>query len=159
MNLPSSFDDNDFFASLEAELRDPSMSTGQDLNVTPDRTVSQTKLKKQPVFDKTDTGDDFFDSLEKELSRDSFDMNTAMKSTADQEDFFVQLENDLTAPKGPRKRAGNNAKATPIVSSESTGLNGESLAKNTVPVLKKMLKERGLKVSGSKAELIERLLK
>ena len=37
-------------------------------------------------------------------------------------------------------------------------LSQDDLAKLTVPILKEMLKERGLKVSGKKAELIDRLL-
>ena len=35
--------------------------------------------------------------------------------------------------------------------------NAASLKKKTVPELKEMLKERGLKVTGKKAELIERI--
>lgn len=43
---------------------------------------------------------------------------------------------------------------------ESDGeiLSEDDLTKLTVPILKEMLKERGLKVSGKKAELVERLL-
>ena len=37
-------------------------------------------------------------------------------------------------------------------------MSAENLTKLTVPVLKGMLKERGLKVSGNKAELVDRLL-
>jgi len=37
-------------------------------------------------------------------------------------------------------------------------LSQDDLAKLTVPILKEMLKERGLKVSGKKAELVDRLL-
>ena len=37
-------------------------------------------------------------------------------------------------------------------------LSPDDLAKLTVPILKEMLKERGLKVSGKKAELVDRLL-
>jgi hypothetical protein len=49
-------------------------------------------------------------------------------------------------------------KPAEIQTTPQSSADGGSLGKKTVPALKDMLRERGLKVSGKKAELIERLL-
>jgi len=77
---------------------------------------------------------------------------------------LAQGEADAAAPKTRASKDWNGDVApspkaklskVPLVSGV---LNSESLAKSTVPVLKDMLRERGMKVSGSKSELIARLL-
>jgi hypothetical protein len=54
--------------------------------------------------------------------------------------------------------AKTETSSTTTSSLPSGAVSEASLAKKTVPVLKEMLRERGLKVGGSKAELVKRLL-
>lgn len=153
--------DEDFFAALEAEL-------GSELGT--------------PSPSSTDDGtDDFFAQLEAELSPPSSDGDGSSSKSADaMDDFLNDMFEDTPPPAaaaGPQKSApapaGKKAPPkkqaepalTPTMAKESkaaaaaaaTSLDSTSLSKCTVPILKDMLRERGLKVSGKKAELIERL--
>lgn len=115
--------------------------------------------------------DDFFAQL-------AADLNEAPSMQSNDDDFFAGLESDLdsaldgqglpttedaksTPP--PKKKTSrktsakdNTAEEAPIRSSMATSAS-EGLDKRTVPELKEMLRERGLKVTGKKSELIERL--
>ena len=136
----SSSDDDDFFAQLEADIR------------TKDKTKQQPVAKSQQSLE-----DDFFDSLEADLA------TTASSSDEDPEDFFANLNAELDADleslgvdhsdveEAPQAKSAPKSSPSPSASAPT------ELSKCTVPVLKEMLKERGLKVSGKKAELIDRL--
>jgi transcription antitermination factor NusG len=137
------FEEDDFFASLEADL---SQSLSAESTTAPD----------------TGSGDDdFFASLESELSDslgegkegDYGKKDVSGEDTGD-DDFFASLESSLS----------NDVEASQIVSepkpsgkSKNSNDGGQDLTKLKVPDLKQMLKARGLKVSGKKSELIERL--
>ncbi|GAX22464.1 hypothetical protein FisN_14Hh079 [Fistulifera solaris] len=105
------------------------------------------------TFDETknrDGDDDFFAALEAELDG----------SNDDSSQFFSQLESELSNERP--KKAGTVFDEIPPATSTSTTrttpLNSDSLSKCTVPVLKEMLRERGLKLSGTKTDLIDRLI-
>lgn len=164
---------DNFFASLEAELREPSNSRtkGSDTKLASEESKPRLVTNKSTSPDnikKTapdNFGDDFFAQLERELSEPGFDGDVGSdKSVSADNDFFAQLEAEISAPKGKRRNNDNDEQVPRQTSHPSksgnvlVGLDGDSLAKSTVPKLKEMLKERGLKVSGNKAELIERLL-
>jgi SAP domain len=161
MKETTAYDDdgNDFFANLEVELGGHSISDAKRTDPKPRPVMKDTATKD-------DGGDDFFANLEKELAGHGFNGESSfVKPAADGNDFFAQLETEIAAPKAVESKGRKtdrtptpNAKP-PKVQPTSMGLDGESLAKSSVPVLKGMLKERGLKVSGSKSELIDRLLK
>ena len=161
MKKTAAYDDNadDFFANLEVELGGHSITDAKSTDPKPRPVMKDTATKD-------DGGDDFFANLEKELAEHGFNGESSfVKPATDGNDFFAQLETEIAPPKAVESKGRKtdrtptpNAKP-PKVQPASMGLDGESLAKSTVPVLKGMLKERGLKVSGSKSELIERLLK
>merc|ERR1712176_241244 len=116
-----------------------------------------------------DNVDDFFAELEQDLSSEK-----EMKKNQEKDDFFSQLESDLDTSSNTivtmneedingLSTKGRSTSKTSQASknnpeSSNSGIDESSLAKKTVPILKDMLRERGLKVSGKKAELIERLL-
>ncbi|KAI2493831.1 hypothetical protein MHU86_20712 [Fragilaria crotonensis] len=164
----SSPDDIDFFAALEAELGGSSPFNANGDRFVTDIQTAVTDRKPRPVVKATaadDDGDDFFANLEKELSGQGFDRTSSFaEPVAPGDDLSAQLETEAVAPKARESKDWNGDLAptskakSPKVSPVSGGLDSESLAKSTVPVLKEMLRERGLKVSGSKSELIARLL-
>ncbi len=162
-----------FFSSLEAELSEPSDSRTRGS----DNAVAAEENKRRPVTNKSSSSenikktapdnfsDDFFAQLERELSEPGFDGAVGSdKSVSADSDFFAELEAEISVSKGQPRNNNNNEQVHRQTSQPSkkekvpAGLDGDSLAKSTVPKLKEMLKERGLKVSGNKAELIERLL-
>ncbi len=134
-------DEMDFFATL-----------AQEIEGSPERST-KTKTKN-----KADELDDFFSNLESSVNSES-------------EDFFAGLETELeselstdspqiasrssqekeTAKKSAPKKTPDNSSTSPKPA------NGATLDKYTVPELKEMLRGKGLKVTGKKAELIERL--
>lgn len=143
-------EEDDFFASLEADLSE-SLQNESDGS-------SKTAVKSDE--------DDFFASLEADLS-ETLQENESSDSESNNDSFFNDLEknvgedlhvaeedNDFFASLG--ENASSDApKSRSRKSNESR--NGQDLSSLKVPDLKKMLKERGLKVSGKKSELIERL--
>jgi hypothetical protein len=129
---------DDFFAALEAEL-----GSAFDDPVAKSRS--------------SDNSDDFFAKLEAELAPLTSKKTTATASSV--------LEKKTSAPEpapvavmeesapAPKKARGGSPKPE-----SSNGSSAPSdLGKCTVPALKDMLRERGLKVSGNKADLIQRL--
>lgn len=144
INSESSTED-DFFASLMMELNDEKQS------IVGKRQVQ----KSHPASNDFDRGqdDDFFASLEAELGS-ALDEKTSpdkSKKVDDSKDFFEQLEAEL---KPNKLRAKSNA---PSPTEVSRSLSATDLNSKTVPILKEMLRERGLKIGGTKSELIERL--
>ena len=143
---------DDFFAELEAEMR----------------AEKSRSVDKSNQFSKNN--DDFFAALENEMatsapasmmdfadgmSLDEFDLDSIFGSGTQKEP--LEKENAKKS-QSARVALSDDAKqsASTVSPLESSAPSGD-LGKHTVPVLKSMLKERGLKVSGSKAELIERL--
>lgn len=125
--------EDDFFASLMSDLADtPINNGGASRNYQPQR---ETQPKKPPV---SSSDDDFFASLGKEL--DEMTVN-GIDVEENLDDFF-----DSLVPVTPKKET------KPAPASQSKDFTGM-----TVPELKELLKARGLKVSGKKSELIERL--
>jgi len=176
---PSSNSEDDFFSSLMSELSEND-DDGSSASTPPKKDPVDTSS--------SDPEEDFFASLEKEISMlsdqdpspstASTDMESILTSDTDgggmdsEDDFFAQLESSLSsdldmevlAEEAPPKAI--ESKSESKSESESKSKSGEvsatssgtDLSKLTVPVLKSMLKEKGLKVSGKKAELIDRLM-
>ena len=163
-------EDDDFFASLEREIQgttskphlkknEKSASPNEilddifaqlDINVENDKDATTT--------DFSDDSEDFFSSLEAELAselghepsseRTSKGQALSDSENNDTDDFFSKLDEELGSDRKPSKSDSSSNSAT------NKSVDVDSL---TVPQLKEMLRERGLKVSGKKAELIERL--
>jgi len=129
-------DDDDFFASLQSEM-------GKALDEAPAK-------KSAPV----DDDDDFFASLQSELG-------SALEESSDDsvedvlgEDFFSGLIDEIADEVEASSRQED---APPSIKQSSSSSEQTDFAKLTVPVLKDMLRDKGLKVGGKKSELIERL--
>jgi transcription antitermination factor NusG len=167
-------DDDDFFASLEREIKGPNSSSNK----------SATE-KKSPVKSAVSSEeDDFFASLEMELAsdlgevkKDQSEAKSAVKTSpasddASEDDFFSSLEAELRSDlddttgieendtiKTPAlvKQKSSPERQTNDVPKNASNFDAAALKKRTVPELKDILRDRGLKVSGKKAELIERI--
>lgn len=154
----SSSTDDDFFASLEAELG----------NAFQDKDSS-----KSGNANTHDDAEDFFAKLEAEMMPSA---SSEIESNDSSKDQFSPAKEKLTATIGSRdmdnvdrgstgdlkSRQPSKKKATVSQSTRpetrgSSSAKAPDMTKLTVPVLKDMLRQRGLKVSGRKAELIERL--
>jgi hypothetical protein len=134
-------DEDDFFASLEAEL-------GNTL----------TEYKSAGV----DEQDDFFAGLEADLASElgSSSAKASPKVEVIGDDFLDSLEADIEVEKKPKTKAASPKKVSATsLAPEANSASGKpaELQKRTVPELKDMLRDRGMKVSGKKSELIERL--
>ena len=148
--------DDDFFASLESELSSslnggPKSSSGSDANVS-------------------DDNDAFFASLQSELtsslSGESDDIDDIFASPTEEkihgtssfeDDFFDGLMNDVADELEKTESKREVAKPKPVKVVKASGHSNGDLNSMTVEELKKMLKKKGLKVGGRKADLIERL--
>ena len=150
-------DGDDFFASLAAEV-----NAEKSKRASRRRTETVQSSQVSPVKD----DEDFFASLEKELG-DSNDPDWS-KEDKGSEDFFASLEkdddffsslandlDDMLSPSSPR--TGSATSSSPS-KSEGSASSTQDYSTMTVSDLKDMLRERGLKVSGKKSELIERLM-
>mmetsp|Transcript_9382 Transcript_9382/g.17655 ORF Transcript_9382/g.17655 Transcript_9382/m.17655 type:complete len:642 (+) Transcript_9382:185-2110(+) len=169
--------DDDFFASLMSELSDtPQESNRNDLDVS----------SSKKTLPKRNEEDDFFANLEADLS-ESLNRDTIVGSTGDDydsdDDFFSNLEADLSEElshesntQGDHSRIGEPydvggqenvnddmkediLKIKQLETNDTSNRDGkEDFITLTVNELKELLKKRGLKVSGKKSELIERLM-
>mmetsp|Transcript_11965 Transcript_11965/g.28383 ORF Transcript_11965/g.28383 Transcript_11965/m.28383 type:complete len:695 (+) Transcript_11965:55-2139(+) len=133
---PISSEEDDFFASLEEEL---ASDLGESKN---DRPKMDTKFETSSEIDQA-SEDDFFSSLEAEL-----------RSDLDTVDVEV---NDTTKIPASDKRHSSSKREPTDASQNSDRFDASSLKKRTVAELKGILRDRGLKVSGRKAELIDRI--
>ena len=161
----NSDDDDDFFASLEREIRGSDSRSNQP----------SPKKKAAPVASAVSPEeDDFFASLEVELASD---LETETESTpssidttdspSDEDDFFSSLEAELRTDlddEASETISSPVVEPTAVSSSKKEALkvpiavfDAASLKKRTVAELKDILRDRGLKLSGKKAELIERI--
>ena len=150
-------DEDDFFSSLMSELSDEGESDS----------ASTSKISKETSFD----DDDFFANLEADLSESLSDGNDGADQSNDDDDFFASLEADIsTSLDSDDSNDKNNDDFFSALENDSKELSEEEVptTKPQAPVsqdysslkvaeLKDLLKARGLKVSGKKIELIERL--
>jgi hypothetical protein len=165
---PASSNDDDFFASLEEDMKGSKnpkqksapkpVSAGDDLDDFFSEIVAFDK-PDAPASANGDGADDFFAGLEAELESELSSKPQASKESSGDDDLLSgvfegksETEAVVETRTAPRKSSPKTSEAPP-----SSSGNPPDMQKCTVPVLKEMLKERGLKVSGKKAELIERL--
>lgn len=172
---------DDFFASLEQELASELMDEKKESNWRPQSSIQKSSNEDLDVSLSPDD-DDFFSSLESELRLDLEDptgtpepqrLASTVPPTEEADvldSFFSAKDMETLSPAWPTPSetmpaigddspAGDvaapaqaSSKPTPTRSS-----NDGDLQKHTIIELKEMLRERGLKVTGKKAELIERL--
>lgn len=123
--------------------------------------------KPQPANKgETPTGDedDFFASLEEELESTLEGAKSTGALDDDDDDLFASLKEEGSAKLSSDNDVYNgsddgiaSSKNSAKKNTERPSMNIQDLGKLKVPELKEMLRERGLKVSGNKAELIDRL--
>jgi len=160
--------DDDFFTSLMSELSD---------SVEDDSSANNPKKPSSESFEE----DDFFASLEADLSESLSSDNGSDKGVESNgdDDFFASLESDLSASleeddtsvdesffsdigstNGSEKEDDlNSTPSTSKLSAKPAKPSSDSQDYSALKVadLKDLLKARGLKVSGKKIELIDRL--
>ena len=110
------------------------------------------RTKEWQVGDSDGSSESFVSS---DLEDDDFDIDAAI--LAELGDFDNKGEGKEEEV-GEMSLGDNDNEEEETAESDGKILSENDLAKLTVPILKEMLKERGLKVSGKKAELVERLL-
>lgn len=157
--------EDDFFNSLMSELSD---SLEKPLKSSPkNRDITSDIDPGSHLGDTNDTDDDFFTDLMSQLSdskeyKGQEDRNQ-MNDTSD-EMFFTSLEADLNeslnyiSASSSQKVDPNSEVDNELFTGLESQLDKNTLTDLTVPVLKSMLKERGLKVGGNKSDLIARLV-
>jgi len=172
-------DDNDFFADLEKDLG-PSQNKKNDDNKKNEDDWFAELDQDLPLSKGEENVDDFFAKLEQELSskKENDGVKVQKPLQEKEDDFFSELEKDLETglPEektsdevktvdGASKKVKTSSRSTSTKAPSTKDSNNSigavdqgSLGKKTMPILKDMLRERGLKVSGRKAELVERLL-
>lgn len=123
--------DDDFFASLEAEL-----GTALDGSETSGSSSGQNSIRGE--------AEDFFAQLETELS-------TSLAEETLPPSAPIESRTRNSSKTGQQKSKLESATA-------SKSFNAEELGKKTIPDLKQLLRKQGLKVGGKKAELVDRLL-
>jgi transcription antitermination factor NusG len=154
--------DDDFFAGLEADLNQ-SLGKGITNEITPSQSP---KTKNKSI----QTDEDFFASLEADLNESldnvknskepempsqSLSPKMKNKSLQTDDDFFASLEADLNESLESVDTSKESKKKK--VNKKNTSNLNDDLSNLNVDALKNILRERGLKVSGKKSELIERL--
>lgn len=179
---------DDFFASLMSELSQDDSETKSGMAAVSKKASDDDDGDFFGAWGGDDDGDDakpastkqedddFFASLGAELGSALLeDAPTAARATPasegqfDEDNFFVQLGADLSptteiAQNKPMEKVGSGPASTRqrVEDAQKSGsgskFSADELGKYTVTVLKDMLRERGMKVSGRKAELVERLM-
>jgi hypothetical protein len=178
-------DDGDFFASLEREIesaKKPIAAKSNDSDASDTKSTSPVEelvdvfgqleatdtsiMGDRTTF--TDDSDDFFSSLEADLAEELGNAsNYKGKSKSptsfniqddDGDAFFAALETELESDQNSELIAPQSHKATSELDSSSSAKKAVEVNSLTVPELKDMLRQRGLKVSGKKSDLIERFL-
>jgi hypothetical protein len=145
-------DPDDFFASFEAEL-DSLWSTGSSLS----RSSSSSSVPESSTASMNNERT-FSDSAEvlpavegkAKKGRKKAKGTVTDDTSSGSADTSASVSSSTTSSSSSSSGNGANEARTP-------NANADNLQKYTIPVLKEMLKERGLKVSGKKSELIERL--
>jgi len=172
-------DDDDFFSSLMSELSDSmsdetESSSAQESSNSNDTlkgldqkhtTQQQNELVKEKVLQKDEEiasidkseDDDFFNSLMAELEDSVDDGPNFMEKDVPSHSTSSQAKREEYPDQSKMLNSESNEsiKTGDIKSPHNTR---EELSKLTMPLLKDMLRKQGLKVSGRKNELIERLL-
>ena len=151
-NSASSADEDDFFASLEMEL---ASDLGDEKNVASD---SKKEVKASLSADNSAAveEDDFFSNLEAELQSD-LDGEKAPKIAPTQSKQIAAPQTIRDDAQEPVKKSSTRDEKENDVPSITSAFDAATLKKQTVPQLKDILRDRGLKLSGKKAELIERI--
>ena len=163
----TSNDDDDFFANLESQLSSSLSSESQYSsdnnddnffdNLQSELDSSLSKSDSQDEKHDNDMSDnDFFASLQQEMD-DS--LSKAPEELEPVDNFFAGLMDDVADELERTENEGKNGKQSSggtNVFKASAGNHGD-YDSMTVPELKELLKSKGLKVGGRKAELIERL--
>ena len=147
-------EENDFFSNLESEL-------GDALLDSPAEPKSQDNSEE----------DDFFSNLESELGDALLDSpaESKTKDVSEEDDFFSNLESEPGATLSDKSSDSKDddgffdSKVEQLEAKlegnakKMTSTTNDDLNKFSVKDLKEMLRAKGLKVSGRKSELIERL--
>ena len=178
----SSGDEDDFFASLEADLnesldvnsksqessRDDDFFTNLESDLDDMLSDADSGSKSQDISEE----DDFFSSLESELGDALSDSQeeSQVQDITQEDDFFSNLESELGGAlsdassdsddfDGLFDKEVNELEVETAGTAEKITVStaNDDLSKFTVKDLKEMLRAKGLKVSGKKSDLIERL--
>ena len=166
--VDSIFDEDDFFKSFDVGSGDSSKDKSMDSDDMFDILDIEREQSSEERASVASEADDFFASLEEELGNALEERESSRSSLNDSDDdFFASLEEEVSskleassevekdkvAPKAEKEQSQPKAQKA----NRAKSLNPGDLESMKVPELKEMLRERGLKVSGKKAELIERL--
>ena len=150
--------EDDFFASLMTDISEATSNSDGDERR---RSSSMTSIRSAPERQETSQDDDFFASLEQQL--DEMNAKPIAATSSLEDDFFATLTQGDNAAAGAEEsglahESRTRAKSSPSADKVNSGpsLSGD-IKKMTIPALKVLLRERGLKVSGTKSELIDRL--
>jgi transcription antitermination factor NusG len=140
-------------------------SFGEDgIDAQPAKDKPKARQPASSPSDRTSTSfddDDFFASLAAELDADT--SSATPTTTARGDDIVVDSASTKASDTEVADGAADKSTTRKSAKKEGAPANaggaaaGAGLDKLTIPALKEMLKERGLKVTGKKAELIERL--
>jgi transcription antitermination factor NusG len=165
-SLSDSSSDDDFFASLVSDLKTNAMDTAVVPPSSPSDLTSSSKSTQQQIFRPTGESannknndytiqqdDDFFAILEAELES-SLRTNNNVNSVGKDEIFTSENSSQDIFP----STKSDDEPKTSLEASSTYQPLSSNLTKKTIPMLKEMLRDRGLKVSGTKSELIDRLL-
>jgi len=150
--------DDDFFTNLVTDLNE-SLDTTMDGQGDD---AQQPKTNASPptiTTSKTDDEDDFFASLESELSDSMLttdDSTNASPPSSLDEDILSNV-NDVESTTSATTTTTTTSSSKTTAKPATGGDDEAALSKMTVVALKQILREKGLKVSGKKSELIARI--